>query len=204
MSAMNRATDLWPSLPLSEWRDTCETLHLWTQVIGKLRIAVTPWLNHSWHVPLYLTARGLTTSPIYADGRALDVEFDFIDHQLRMRSSDGRSAELALAPRTVSEFYARVMSMFADLGFTIAIDRMPNEIPDAVPFDRDTAHSAYDAGYANRFWRALLQSARVLAQFRTSFLGKCRPVHFFLGSFDLAVTRFSGRRTPLHSAAVPH
>lgn len=201
---MNRATDLWPSLPLSEWRDTCETLHLWTQVIGKLRIAVTPWLNHSWHVPLYLTARGLSTSPIYVDGRALDVEFDFIDHQLRMRSSDGRRAELALSPRTVAEFYARVMSMLADLGFTIAIDRMPNEIPDAIPFDEDTAHSAYDADHANRFWRALLQSSRVLAQFRTGFLGKCSPVHFFWGSFDLAVTRFSGRRAPLHPGGVPH
>jgi len=201
---MNRATDLWPSLPLSEWHDTCETLHLWTQVLGKLRIAVTPWLNHSWHVPLYLTARGLSTSPIDVDGRALDVEFDFIDHHLRMRSSDGGRAELALSPRTVAEFYARVMSMLADLGFTIAIDRMPNEIADAVPFDQDNAHAAYDADYANRFWRALLQSARVLAQFRTGFLGKCSPVHFFWGSFDLAVTRFSGRRAPLHPGGVPH
>ena len=201
---MNRATDLWPSLPLSEWHDTCETLHLWTQVLGKLRIAVTPWLNHSWHVPLYLTARGLSTSPIDVDGRALDVEFDFIDHHLRMRSSDGGRAELALSPRTVAEFYARVMSMLADLGFTIAIDRMPNEIADAVPFDQDNAHAAYDADYANRFWRALLQSARVLAQFRTGFLGKCSPVHFFWGSFDLAVTRFSGRRAPLHPGGLPH
>jgi len=204
MPSMNRATDLWPSLPLSEWHDTCETLHLWTQVLGKLRIAVTPWLNHSWHVPLYLTARGLSTSPIDVDGRALDVEFDFIDHHLRMRSSDGGRAELALSPRTVAEFYARVMSMLADLGFTIAIDRMPNEIADAVPFDQDNAHAAYDADYANRFWRALLQSARVLAQFRTGFLGKCSPVHFFWGSFDLAVTRFSGRRAPLHPGGVPH
>ena len=201
---MNRATDLWPSLPLSEWRDTCETLHLWTQVIGKLRLAATPWLNHSWHVPLYLTARGLGTSPIHVDGRALDVEFDFVDHYLRMRASDGQRAELALSPRTVAEFYERAMSMLGDLDFTIAIDRMPNEIPDAVPFDEDTAHSAYDADYANRFWRALLQSARVLAQFRTSFLGKCSPVHFFWGSFDLAVTRFSGRRAPLHPGGVPH
>ena len=201
---MNQITDPWPPLQYAQWRDTCETLHLWMQVIGKVRLAATPWLNHSWHVPFYVTARGLTTSAIFADARALDAEFDFIDHRLRIRSSDGRRAELDLAPRAVSEFYARVMSMLAALDFAVTIDRMPNEIAGAIAFDEDTAHGAYDGEYANRFWRALAQSAGVFARFRTGFLGKCSPVHFFWGSFDLAVTRFSGRRAPLHPGGVPN
>ena len=201
---MNRATDDWPALPLAQWRDTCDTLQLWTQVVGKLRLAKTPWLNHSWHVPLYVSARGLTTSPIFVDERALEVAFDFIDHTLSMLSSDGRRAELDLVPRTVAEFYGRVQSMLQMLGFAIPIGSMPSEIADAIPFEDDTLHRSYDAEYAHRFWRVLLQSARVLAQFRTSFLGKSSPVHFFWGSFDLALTRFSGRPAPPHPGGVPH
>jgi hypothetical protein len=174
------------------------------QVIGKVRLAATPWLNHSWHVPFYVNARGLTTSAIYAQQRAFEIEFDFVDHRLRMTSSDGAHEELALAPRSVADFHARAMAMLAGLGFTVTIDKMPNEIPGAIAFDADTAQRPYDAGYANRFWRALVQSAAVLAEFRTSFLGKCSPVHFFWGSFDLAVTRFSGRRAPLHPGGVPN
>jgi len=201
---MSRATEDWPALPLEQWRDTCATLQLWTQVIGKLRLAQTPWLNHSWHVPLYVTARGLTTSPIFVGERALEAFFDFIDHKLSMLSSDGRRAELDLVPRTVAEFYGRVQSMLQALGFGIPIHSMPNEIADAIAFEDDTLHRSYDADYAHRFWRVLLQSTRVFAQFRTSFLGKSSPVHFFWGSFDLALTRFSGRRAPPHPGGVPH
>ena len=201
---MNHTSDAWPELSHSEWRDTCETLHLWRQVIGKVRLAQTPWLNHSWHVPLYVTARGLTTSPIFVGERALEILFDFVDHELRMCSSDGRRAELALVPRTVAGFYDSVHRMLTTLDFAISVNRMPNEIPDAIPFDQDTRHAAYDADHANRFWRVLLQSTRVLSQFRTAFVGKSSPVHFFWGSFDLAVTRFSGRGAPRHPGGVPH
>ncbi|HVO89896.1 MAG TPA: DUF5996 family protein [Casimicrobiaceae bacterium] len=198
------ARGAWPALPLAEWRETCETLHLYAQVVGKVRLAATPWLNHSWHVPLYVTARGLTTSPIFVDERALEVHFDFVDHRLTMLASDGRRSDLPLVPRTVAEFYDRVGSMLRALDFDVRIGRMPNEIPKAVPFDEDTTHRAYDPEYANRFWRVLLQAARVFALFRTAFLGKSSPVHFFWGSFDLAVTRFSGRAAPLHAGGVPH
>jgi hypothetical protein len=201
---MERRTDAWPALPLTQWRDTCATLHLWTQVIGKIRLARTPWLNHSWHVPLYVTARGLTTSAIFVDERALEISLDFIDHKLVMISSDGGRAELELIPRTVAEFYERVQRMLALLAFNVPISRMPNEIPDAVPLDEDTVHGSYDPDYAHRFWRVLLQSSRVLTQFRTGFVGKSSPVHFFWGSFDLAVTRFSGRSAPPHPGGVPH
>jgi Family of unknown function (DUF5996) len=201
---MEQKTDAWPALPFEKWRDTCATLHLWTQVIGKIRLAQTPWLNHSWHVPLYVTARGLTTSPIFVDERALEIALDFVDHKLRMASSDGRHAELELVPRTVAEFHRRVQSMLSSLDFIVPTNPMPNEIPDAIPLDEDTVHRAYDAEYAHRFWRVLLQSTRVLTQFRTGFLGKSSPVHFFWGSFDLAVTRFSGRRAPPHPGGVPN
>jgi hypothetical protein len=201
---MERPTDPWPSLRFADWHDTCDALHLWTQVIGKVRLAATPWLNHSWHVPFYVNARGLTTSPIYARQRALEIEFDFVDHRLRMTSSDGGREELALAPRSIADFYARAMSMLARLGFALTIDTMPNEIADAVAFDADTASRPYDAEYANRFWRSLVQSAGVFEHFRTGFLGKGSPVHFFWGSFDLAVTRFSGRPAPLHPGGVPN
>ena len=196
--------EAWPDLPYERWKDTCATLHLWTQVVGKIRLVRSPWLNHSWHVPLYVTARGLTTSPIPYGDRIFDIEFDFIAHALVLRASDGAQRELPLEPGTVADFYAIVMSALEALRLPLTIDRMPNEIAGAIPFDRDTTHAAYDADYAQRFWRILVQANRVLSQFRTSFLGKSSPVHFFWGSFDLAVTRFSGRPAPRHPGSVPN
>jgi len=201
---MSGANVDWPALPLSAWRETRETLHLWTQVVGKVRLAQTPWLNHSWHVPLYVTARGLTTSPVFAGNRAFDIEFDFVAHKLVVRDSDCRQRDLPLEPRSVADFHAATLALLRDLGLHVTIDPMPSEIADAIPFDRDRRHCAYDADYAQRFWRVLLQAHRVFTQFRTAFLGKCSPVHFFWGSFDLAVTRFSGRRAPMHPGGVPH
>jgi hypothetical protein len=194
----------WPEIPYERWKDSYATLHLWTQVVGKIRLAQSPWLNHSWHVPLYVTARGLTTSSIPYRDRVFDIAFDFVDHELVLRVSDGTERRLPLRRRTVADFYAAVMAMLDQAGIPVRIDRIPNEIADAVPFDQDTAHSAYDAEYVQRFWRALLQVDRVFSQFRTAFLGKCSPVHFFWGSFDIAVTRFSGRRAPPHPGGIPH
>jgi hypothetical protein len=195
---------VWPDLPYERWKETSATLHLWTQVVGKIRLVQSPWLNHSWHVPLYVTARGLTSSSIAHGERVLDIEFDFLDHALVLRASDGGRREVALRPRTVADFYAAVMAALEELKLPVTIDRVPNEIAEAIPFDQDRVHRAYDAEYAQRFWRTLLQVHRVLSQFRTSFLGKCSPVHFFWGSFDMAVTRFSGRTAPQHPGGVPH
>jgi hypothetical protein len=194
----------WPDLPYDAWKDTAATLQLWTQIAGKIRLALTPWLNHSWHVALYVTARGLTTGPMPADDRMLQIDFDFIDHVLWLRSSDGQFRQIMLKPTPVAEFYADVMIALKELGIAVKISTMPCEIADCVPFDRDTKHASYDAGYANRFWRILLRAHEVMARFRTGFLGKSSPVHFFWGSFDLAVTRFSGRRAPRHPGGVPH
>jgi len=203
---MNATTDpeRWPALPYEAWKDTCSTLHLWTQVVGKVLVSQTPWLNHSWHVPLHLTARGLTTPPIFRDGRVFDIAFDFIDQQLVIRTDAGSSRRLTLQPRTVAAFYSEVMEALRELGLPLRIDRVPNELSDPVPFDRDTLDRAYDAEFAQRFWRVLAQAARVLYRFRTSFLGKSSPVLFFWGSFDLAVPRFSGRPAPPHPGGVPH
>jgi Family of unknown function (DUF5996) len=196
--------EAWPDLPLAAWRDTCATLRLWTQIVGKLRLAATPWLNHSWHGALYLTVHGLTTSPIFHRHLAYAVDFDFIAHELLIRTDRGAQRRIALRPQTVAAFYAEIMAALAALGIEARIHRMPNELPDAIPFDRDFVHAAYDAEYAQRFWRVLLQADRVLKRFRTGFLGKASPSHFFWGSFDLAVTRFSGRPAPLHPGGVPH
>lgn len=196
--------DAWPALPYEAWKDTCATLHMWTQIVGKVRLAQTPWLNHSWHVTLYVTARGLTTTPIPYGSRVFEIEFDFIEHALRIRTSDGAERRLPLEPRSVANFYAAVMSALSDLGVEVTIDETPNEVVDAIPFSRNDAQSAYDAEYAHRFWRVLLQADRVFKLFRTGFLGKCSPVHFFWGSFDLAVTRFSGRPAPMHPGGVPN
>ena len=201
---MTVSNEAWPELPYERWKETYATLHLWTQVVGKIRLAQSPWLNHSWHVPLYVTARGLTTSSIPYGVRVFDMAFDFIDHALTLRVSDGHERRLSLRPRTVADFYAEVMAMLDALGLSVRIDPVPNEIADAIPFNRDSKHSAYDPEYAQRFWRILLQVDRVFSQFRTSFLGKCSPVHFFWGSFDLAVTRFSGRAAPPHPGGIPH
>jgi hypothetical protein len=185
------------------WRETAATLLLWTQIVGKVRLSLTPWLNHSWHVPLYVTARGLGSSPISAGGELFEMEFDFIEHLLVCRGSTGAAGAVALVPQTVADFYARVMAMLGGLGILVTIDTMPSEIADAVRFEDDVVHKAYDADAAHRFWRALVQADRVFKLFRTGFLGKASPVHFFWGSFDLAVTRFSGRRAPLHPGGVP-
>jgi hypothetical protein len=195
--------ETWPALPYAELSDTCRTLHLWTQVVGKLRLAQTPWLNHSWQVPFYMSARGLTTGLIPHAEHTLEIEFDFVDRQLLIRT-DADSADVALAPMSVAAFHAAVMARLQSLGTPVATNPMPSEIADAIPFTEDTAPRVYDGAQAERFWRALLQADRVLKLFRTAFLGKASPVHFFWGSFDLAVSRFSGRRAPLHPGGVPH
>ncbi|MBN9042634.1 MAG: hypothetical protein BGP05_13330 [Rhizobiales bacterium 62-47] len=204
MSNQSRTFESWPALPYAAWRDTCETLQLWTQIVGKVRLARTPWLNHSWHVTLYVTARGLTTSPVPDGARSFQIDFDFIDHLLVLATSDGTRREVPLRPQSVADFYAAVMAALAALGIDVTISMMPNEIPNAVRFDQDRQHASYDADAAQRFWRVLVDADRVFKRFRTAFLGKSSPVHFFWGSFDLAVTRFSGRRAPLHPGGVPN
>jgi hypothetical protein len=187
----------WPELKFSEWQDTYATLHMWTQVVGKIRLEQTPLVNHWWNVPLYVSARGLTTSAMpYRDGRVFEIEFDFIDHQLLIKCSDGSTTALALRPQSVADFYAEVMSALRGLGMEINIWTMPVEIPNPIRFEEDTIHAAYDAEYANRFWRALVKMDDVLKEFRARFIGKVSPVHFFWGSFDMAVTRFSGKPAP--------
>jgi hypothetical protein len=194
----------WPELPYAAWKDTRDTLHLWTQVAGKIRLALTPWQNHSWHVALYVTVRGLTTSPIpWRDG-SFQIDFDFIDHVLWVRTAGGHFRQIMLKPMSVAEFYEALMIALRELGIDVRIKTMPNEIADCIPFEQDTRHATYDADYANRFWRVLLATQDVFARFRTGFLGKTSPAHFFWGSFDLAVTRFSGRLAPRHPGGVPH
>jgi len=195
--------DAWPPLAFESWRDTAMTLQLWTQVVGKLRLAHTPWLNHSWQVPLYVTARGMATSPIPNGRELVDIEFDFLAHRLVGRSSNGAVAELALAPMPVADFYRATLALAGRLGLKADINPFPCELPGAIAFADDQLHRSYDADAVHRFWRALLQADRLLKHFRTAFLGKASPVHFFWGSFDLAVTRFSGRRAPLHPGGVP-
>jgi Family of unknown function (DUF5996) len=194
----------WPELPTSAWRETYATLHLWTQIVGKIRLVRSPWLNHSWHVALYVTARGLTTSPIPDGVRTFQIDFDLIDHHLRISTSDGAQKQFALAGQSVASFYAAVMAELAELGIHIAIDEMPNELPDPIRFSEDRTHASYDPDAVRRFLQILVNVDRVFKQFRTGFLGKASPVHFFWGSFDLAVTRFSGRRAPRHPGGVPH
>lgn len=195
---------VWPELPYQAWKDTCATLHRWTQVVGKIRLALTPWQIHSWHATLYLTVRGLSTSPIPYGGRVFQIDFDFIDHALLIRTGEGSERMLPLKPQTVADFHAAVLEALAELDVHVSINERPNEVPDPIPFSQDRAHSAYDPAYAHRFWHVLLQVDRVLKQFRTGFLGKSSPVHLFWGSFDLAVTRFSGRPAPVHPGGVPN
>jgi hypothetical protein len=186
----------WPILKFSEWKDTLATLHMWTQVVGKIRLAQTPLVNHWWNVPLYVSARGLTTSAMPYEDRIFEIEFDFIDHKLRIECSDGAARVLELRPQSVADFYAEVMSALRELGMEIKIWTMPVEIPDPIRFEEDTVHASYDAEYANRFWRALVKVDDVLKEFRARFIGKVSPVHFFWGSFDHAVTRFNGKAAP--------
>jgi hypothetical protein len=196
--------EAWPDLPYEVWRDTCASLQLWTQIVGKIRLSQTPWLNHSWHVALYVTARGLTTSPIPFGERILQIDFDFISHLLLVEVSNGAQRQLPLRAQPIADFYAAVMAALDDLGIRVKIGEWPNEVPNPIRFSDDRVHDAYEPEYARRFWRVLLQVDRVFKLFRSGFIGKCSPVHFFWGSFDLAVTRFSGRRAPLHPGGVPN
>jgi hypothetical protein len=198
---MSNGGEVWPSLPLAEWRETKETLHLWTQIVGKVRLVQTPLINHWWNVPLYVTARGLSTSAIPAGARSFEIDFDFIDHRLLINSSDGATRSLPLAPRAVADFYHQLMGTLRDLGIEVQIRARPDEIPTPIPFEEDYQHASYDPEYANRFWRILVQVDRVFKEFRARFMGKASPVHFFWGSFDLAVTRFSGRTAPARENA---
>ena len=208
MNAVGRpqmtAETRWPELPLAAWADTYATLHLWLQVVGKVRLALSPWTNHSWHVTLYVSPTGLTTTAIPCGAGSFEIAFDFIAHRLRIRSSDGRTGGFALAPQTVADFYAALMRELDDIGVHAHIYGTPNEVPDPIPFARDDVHRSYDAEYANRFWRILVECDRVFKRFRARFLGKCSPVHVFWGAPDLAVTRFSGRRAPPHPGGIPN
>ena len=193
----------WPALPYADWRDTAATLQLWTQIVGKVRLATTPWLNHGWHVTLYVSARGLTTGPMHHRGRVFEIEFDFHRHVLEVRTGEGKARALALEPRSVADFHAALMAELAALDLHVDIVAVPNEVADPIPFAEDRVHAAYDADAARRFWRVLADADRVFKRFRSGFLGKASPVHLFWGSFDLAVTRFSGRPAPPHPGGVP-
>jgi uncharacterized protein DUF5996 len=191
----------WPALPLEAWQDTRDTLHMWTQIVGKVRLAQCPLINHWWEVPLYVSARGLTTSAIPYNRGVFEVEFDFIDHNLLIQTSDGSSETIPLAPRSVADFYKEFMAALRSLRIDVKIWHMPVEIPNPIAFDRDVQHAAYDREYVTRFWRILLLVNTIFEEFRSGFIGKNSPVHFFWGSFDLAVTRFSGRRAPPREGA---
>ena len=201
---MESELEPWPSLPLEAWADTFATLQLWTQIVGKIRLAQSPWINHSWHVTLYVTSRGLTTSPIPHGDRTFQIDFDFVAHQLVLHTSDGRTRGFVLEPQSVATFYSRLMRDMEKLGLHVDIYRMPNEVENPIRFDQDEVHGAYDREYAARFWRILVQTDRVFKEFRARFLGKCSPVHYFWGAADLAVTRFSGRRAPEHPGGIPN
>jgi hypothetical protein len=194
--------DAWPRFPAAGWDETGPTLHRWTQIIGKIRLVLSPPVNHYWHVPLYVSARGLTTSPIPYGAELFEIGFDFLDHQLALTTSWGPTRWLPLGPRSVADFYADVLGALHGLGIDVSIWATPVEIADPIPFDQDRVHAAYEPAAARTFWRVLVQADRVFKQFRGRFLGKCSPVHFFWGGFDLAVTRFSGRRAPMWNGSV--
>jgi hypothetical protein len=200
---MNQSS-IWPDLSIANWKDTCATVHMWTQIIGKIRTAQMPWINHSWHTTLYVTPRGLTTLAMPHGQRTFQIEFDFVDHQLAVTSSDGDSRVIKLEPMSVADFYGHVMSSLEELNLPVRIHARPNEVDPAIPFERDFEHASYDAQYVDRFRHALVQTDRVMNQFRAGFRGKCSPVHFFWGSVDLAVTRFSGRPAPPHPGGFPN
>jgi len=200
MSTLDKP-ECWPALPLDSWQDTYGTLHMWTQIVGKVRLALTPLVNHWWNVPLYVGARGLTTTRIPYGDRSFEVWFDFIRHQLVLETSEGQMKTLLLVPRTVADFYQEFMSLLRSAGIEIKIWRMPVEVPDPIPFDQDRVHASYDAQAVEKFWRILMSADSVFNQFRAEFVGKSSPVHFFWGSFDLAVTRFSGRTAPERAGA---
>jgi Family of unknown function (DUF5996) len=195
-SPSRTVAELWPALPLAEWEDTLHTLHMWTQIVGKVRLGLAPLQNHWWNGALYVTTRGLTTSPIPYKGEAFEIQFDFVDHRLDILTSFGRQQALALEPKSVAAFYKEFLEAIRAAGIEISIDMKPQEVPNPIPFDQDEAHRSYDPEYANRLWRILLSTAMVFEEFRAGYMGKASPVHFFWGSFDLAYTRFSGRVAP--------
>ena len=201
LSGETNNVEAWPSLPFEEWKETCATLHMWSQVVGKIRLALTPLVNHWWNVPLYVSPRGLTTSSMHHGGRVYEIQFDFVSHQLLILSSDGAGRAVALTAQPVAVFYEKVMRELRALGVGVEIWTTPVEIPDPIPFEKDFQHASYDPEYARRFWLALARADRVFNEFRSRFVGKCSPVHFFWGSFDLAVTRFSGRPAPEREGA---
>jgi len=197
---MNAA--VWPELSYPAWSDTAATLQLWAQIVGKVRLALTPWVNHGWQVPLYVTARGLGTSSMPTGYEILEIEFDFIGHRLVARTSRGAEGAVPLKPQTVADFYHAAMNLLNSMGVIVKINEMPNEVSNPIRFSQDQTHAAYDPAAAHRFWRALVQVDRIFKLFRSGFLGKASPVHFFWGSFDLATTRFSGRPAPVHPGGV--
>lgn len=197
--------NLWPELPpLEDWQDTFDTLHMWVQIVGKVRLECGPWLNHSWGSALYVTTRGLTTSPVPHRGRTFAIDFDFVSHALRVTTSEGEERSFALEPMAVADFYRKTMDALDSLGIEVEIFSRPVEVETATPFEEDTEHASYDADPVHRFWRALVQADRVMTDFRSRFIGKVSPVHFFWGAFDLAVTRFSGRDAPTHPGGAPN
>ncbi|MEP0547783.1 MAG: DUF5996 family protein [Rhodothermales bacterium] len=198
-------TSPWPTLPpLADWQDTCSTLHLWTQVVGKVRLALGADLNHCWGVALYVTPRGLTTSAMPFATGSVQIDFDFVDHALRVETSEGKRASFALEPMSVAAFYRRTMDALREVGVEVQIWPVPVELPEVIPFEDDTEHASYDADAVHVFWRALVQADRVFTDFRARFVGKSSPSHFFWGAFDLAVTRFSGRTAPQHPGGYPN
>jgi Family of unknown function (DUF5996) len=202
LSPSGAASPVWPALPLEEWEDTYYTLHMWTQIVGKVRLALTSLQNHWWNTALYVNPSGLTTSPIPYHGEMFEIQFDFIDHCLGIRTSYGASRSLALAPKSVAAFYHELLAALRAAGIELEINPKPQEVPDAIPFGQDETHRSYDPEYANRFWRILLSTHLVFEEFRARFIGKSSPVHFFWGSFDLAYTRFSGRVAPLRKGVI--
>ena len=197
-------TEAWPALPYEAWGSTASTLHLWMQIVGKIQLAHCPWVNHSWHVTLQLTARGLGTRLMHKQGASFQIEFDFVDHHLVIRVDDGRIERLPLVPQSTASFYRALLKKLEVMGLPVEINTVPNELPDPIPFEEDELHCAYDAQSVNRYWRALVHVQRVFETFRARFIGKCSPVHFFWGSADLAVTRFSGREAPPHPGGIPN
>ena len=204
MTQPNTSRDSWPELPHAEWTDTLATLHLWTQIVGKVRLELSPWLNHSWQATLYVTPRGLTTSPIPYGSETFQIDLDFVDHGLMIATSEGSTISLQLKAQSVAEFYRDLMGALASLEVEVSIHPIPSEIESPIPFPDDLVHSSYEPEQVHLFWRSMVQSARVFETFRARFIGKCSPVHLFWGSFDLAVTRFSGRPAPKHPGGIPY
>jgi hypothetical protein len=205
MSEIQKVSSHWPELPsMDEWADSCSTLHMWTQIAGKIRLELSPWINHSWGSTLYVSSRGLTTSPIPYKDINFEIEFDFVDHKFEVRTSEGGYGSFKLEPMTVADFYKKTMALISKLGIEVTILARPVEVEIATPFEVDTQHNSYDADIVNRYWRALVQVDRVFSIFRAGFIGKSSPSHFFWGAFDLAVTRFSGRTAPKHPGGAPN